>query len=147
VPYWYLKSAAQSGHYIRVEHSRSRSYSDQKSIKSSFLLIPEVDLLSETGGVGGVLVAAVHLIHTVVIGISIAGPAGPLLKHAETQYQFQQQCCQSQGQPHRLSLELGAREEEQGQGLSENLDADIPVATTTSDSSCHLSEPWKHRQG
>jgi hypothetical protein len=78
IDFWYDCAVNPSERYTRL------------ITEADHILTPEVDLLSETGGVGGVLVAAVHLIHTVVIGVPVAGPAGPLLKHAETQCQFQQ---------------------------------------------------------
>ena len=68
------------GTYVRAR-SFTLTYMKRPAVRHgtrSCSVVPEVDLLPEAGCVRCVLVTAVHLVHTVVVGIPVAGPAGPL---------------------------------------------------------------------
>jgi len=47
------------------------------------LLVPELLLLAKAGGVNGVLVATVHTVNAVVVGIAIGVGVGPLHEHRQ----------------------------------------------------------------
>ena len=47
-------------------------------IRCKRLLVPELLLLAKAGGVNGVLVATVHTVNAVVIGIAVGVGVGPL---------------------------------------------------------------------
>eukprot|EP00277_Geminigera_cryophila_P012953 CAMPEP_0179447796 /NCGR_PEP_ID=MMETSP0799-20121207/31566_1 /TAXON_ID=46947 /ORGANISM="Geminigera cryophila, Strain CCMP2564" /LENGTH=77 /DNA_ID=CAMNT_0021238845 /DNA_START=114 /DNA_END=347 /DNA_ORIENTATION=- len=47
------------------------------------LLVPELGLRAEAGGMGCVLITAVDLVHTVVEGVAVGVGAGPEIKRLE----------------------------------------------------------------
>ena len=62
----------------------ARNLDRQRRRQTKHLLVPELALLAEASGVGGILVASVHAINAVVKGIAVRVGRRPLLNVAQT---------------------------------------------------------------